>query len=762
MQPPSEFRRLTDAEWEQLQDRADQFQGARLQEPDLDWEPFLPPPGDRLRLPVLQELIKIDLDLRWQRGEQARLEEYAARFPELGPPDELPTDLVYEEYRIRQVNGDKPSLGDYRDRFPRRYAELEKLVLAQAPATLRPDAASQSVRMTNSVAAPGAGPSGRALEGGYELIEFIDHGNFGEVWRGKNRGGVLVAVKIVTQPADREAARREREALELVRNIRHNCLLATIDFWVQENRLHIIMELADFSLRDRLEQCRRKGLPGIPAPELLNYFRDAAEGLDFLHRRQIFHRDVKPANVLVVSGHAKVADFGLARHKTRQLVSVSGSLAGTPAYMSPEVWGSKACAQSDQYSLALTYAEMRTGRRPIEGTDFVDVMTRHLEQPPDLSALPPAEQAVLRRALAKKPEQRYPSCRAFVNELIKASGVIPEAPDESDIDMELPESPGARHGTSGTMPVPEPTEPTEVERPRRKGWALALAATAAVALLGAITWFVFQMVGPGKPTRPTSPVASNTENGRPTTVETKPTSPVAEVLIPKGFAPAANAKVVTLNGKRYHDRIVYSLANGERAEFVLVEPDGTPDDPAPFYALENKVWNAFFGQFAGERPGDAGGWQPKGGPMLPATNVTAPAAQRFAHWIGGNLPTPRQWDKMAGYYRQEGQSGPGRGTGAAVGRAEPRPVNEDADSSVYKVRDLAGNGREWTSLVLGGGRKVEDARPDDLVVLRGRSFTLERPLTFAMLKYEQETPQTQYAGKGSPYTGFRVVLGLPE
>ena len=98
----------------------------------------------------------------------------------------------------------------------------------------------------------------------------------------------------------------------------------------------------------------------------------------------------------------------------------SVSFAGTPAFMAPEMWAGKAANNSDQYSLAFTYAELRLGRRPLEGGDFVQVMTSALEGTPNLEGLSLAEQTVLRRALAKKPEDRYESCTDFVEALERA------------------------------------------------------------------------------------------------------------------------------------------------------------------------------------------------------------------------------------------------------------------------------------------------------------------------------------------------------
>jgi serine/threonine protein kinase len=185
------------------------------------------------------------------------------------------------------------------------------------------------------------------------------------------------------------------------------------------------MELAECSLRDRLHECSRAGKGGVPVEELLGYFGEVAEALDFLHDRNVLHRDVKPGNILLLQGHAKVADFGLARvlGQTRRLVTTTGL--GTPAYTAPEVfWQGKVGPRSDQYSLAATYVEVRLGRPLFASSNWYALMHDHLQRPPDLASLPGPEQQVLERALAKDVYQRFGSCREFVRELaqgVKAS-----------------------------------------------------------------------------------------------------------------------------------------------------------------------------------------------------------------------------------------------------------------------------------------------------------------------------------------------------
>jgi len=185
------------------------------------------------------------------------------------------------------------------------------------------------------------------------------------------------------------------------------------------------------SLRDRLRRENR-----LTVAEAARITQAVASALDYAHRRGVLHRDIKPENILLHEGTALVADFGVARALFAAAdpgsVSEAGIAIGTPWYMSPEqASGDETDARSDIYSLACVAYEMLAGQPPFAGTGARATMARHVTEPaPPLGALrpdaPPALAAVLARALAKDPADRFATAADFARALDAAAG--PAAP----------------------------------------------------------------------------------------------------------------------------------------------------------------------------------------------------------------------------------------------------------------------------------------------------------------------------------------------
>jgi serine/threonine protein kinase len=253
---------------------------------------------------------------------------------------------------------------------------------------------------------------------GYVLRERIGSGGYGEVWLADAPGGLQKAVKFVYGTVD-ERAGSELRALQRIRAVHHPFILTVERIEVIENQLIVVTELADGTLLDRYREFQQRGLAGIPRNALLDYLRDTADALDFLcQKHELQHLDVKPANLLLVADRVKVADFGLIKDIQNKSMSLMSGM--TPTYASPEMFDGRPGRMSDQYSLAIVYQEMLTGSLPFHGRTTAQLATEHLQKAPDLDSLPVTERPVVAKALAKKPSQRFASCREFIDQLTQA------------------------------------------------------------------------------------------------------------------------------------------------------------------------------------------------------------------------------------------------------------------------------------------------------------------------------------------------------
>jgi serine/threonine protein kinase len=256
---------------------------------------------------------------------------------------------------------------------------------------------------------------------GYTLIEPLGRGGFGEVWKCEAPGGLHKAIKFVPSDEANSSLQQEYDAFQAIKSIRHPFLLQLERVELTESELIMVMELADSQLQHRYDECRHMGQPGIPRHELIGYLADAAEALDVISSRHgLQHLDVKPANLFLICGRVKVGDYGLVRAETTQ-ASV-GNRGFTPRYVAPEVLSGRVDPRSDQYSLALVYMELLTGVYPYPSRSAQQLMLAHATMPPDLHALGQEDLAPVQIALAKRPEERYTSCLAFIQALMMGTG----------------------------------------------------------------------------------------------------------------------------------------------------------------------------------------------------------------------------------------------------------------------------------------------------------------------------------------------------
>ena len=208
------------------------------------------------------------------------------------------------------------------------------------------------------------------------------------------------------------------------------------DYGETSDLAFIVMEFVDGPpLKTLLDKHER-----FPLPDIIRIMEDLLAGLQFSHERGVVHRDIKPANVMLTStGQAKITDFGIARIESSSMTQ-AGQVLGTPAYMSPEQFmGQVVDARSDIYSTGVLLYQLLTGDRPFDGS-MSAIMHKALNTDPPAPSqisvtVPHAFDAVVRRAMAKRPEDRYRSATAFVEALRTAASGQDEPVSEAETTM---------------------------------------------------------------------------------------------------------------------------------------------------------------------------------------------------------------------------------------------------------------------------------------------------------------------------------------
>ncbi len=322
---------------------------------------------------------------------------------------------------------------------------------------------------------------------GYRLDALLGRGIYGERWKATGPGGTQVSLKFIPLAADRGV--QQAQMIERLAQLRHAHLESIQAVWMLDadgNPLSEIADsntfqtpniasvvvaspLADRNLADRLAEYQQSGAFGIPAGELLQHLEDAARAVDFLARRRfdlsgdseasqplVGHGGIRPQNILLLSDSAVVSDYGLAAVLGNRCSATMSS--GALAYLAPErMQGEAAQSASDQYALAVCYAELRTGDAPLtEESTFAGAMSQQQEGRLDLSGLPDAERSVIARATLPSPGERFGSCL----EMVRA---LQEVVQDASADKRLPAvdlSPaGAAPARASVIPTPPVSSP---------------------------------------------------------------------------------------------------------------------------------------------------------------------------------------------------------------------------------------------------------------------------------------------------------------
>lgn len=243
--------------------------------------------------------------------------------------------------------------------------------------------------------------------GNYTLVKLLGSGSFGEVWLA-NRQTKFVTTKVAVKlplngQINAEAIKQEAVLWEQASG--HPNVLPIIEADEYEGQIVIVSEYASGGTLDDL--LRKEGT--LSAKKAVEMALGIAQGLEFLHSRQIIHRDIKPANILLQGEIPRLTDFGLSREMSGNSLSMSISINGTPYYMSPEAFNRKRNKQTDIWSFGVVLYKMLTGKLPFDGNDVAELYTAVFtnEPAPLPNNIPPLLKQIVLKTLAKSPLNRY-------------------------------------------------------------------------------------------------------------------------------------------------------------------------------------------------------------------------------------------------------------------------------------------------------------------------------------------------------------------
>jgi serine/threonine-protein kinase len=264
--------------------------------------------------------------------------------------------------------------------------------------------------------------------GRYTLKREIGRGGAATVYLARDeRHERFVAIKVLHPELSHAiGGQRFLREIKLTASLQHPHILPIHDSGEEAEQLYYVMPFIEGeSLRQRLTADNR-----LSIEEAVRIGREVAGALAYAHERGIVHRDIKPENILFSGGHAVVADFGIARaiDRASEKITQQGTITGTPAYMSPEQARDRAFdGRSDVYSLACVLYEAIGGVPPFAGDTPHKQLTARLTKTPPLLReyrhdVPPPIEAVIAKALATSPDDRYPDARTFSAALSSAIG----------------------------------------------------------------------------------------------------------------------------------------------------------------------------------------------------------------------------------------------------------------------------------------------------------------------------------------------------
>ena len=575
--------------------------------------------------------------------------------------------------------------------------------------------------------------------GNVRIEKLLARGGMAEVYLGSHLNlDRPVAIKLLHSYIEAEPLLLERfhREAKVVAGLRHPNIVQIFDFDTTDGHPFIVMEyLKGPTLATYLRHLhqRKKRIASDQVARLLN---EMATALDYAHKQGVIHRDIKPGNILLHNKtddipldkpltddvEAVITDFGLVRIMNTASQTVSGTVSGTPAYMSPEqARGDQIDHRTDIYSLGVVLYEMLAGRVPFEADSTLTVLHMQIHTtPPPITGIPARLQQVIDRALVKNPEARYQTSRELAMDYSRSIGMTAEAattPEPKPVSIATVESPVQTKPDPVIEPEPQTKpEPTPKPAPSRRWIVVGLFSLVCLTLL-AIGGYRLLSAGPVLPesTETVSAELPSTSTGTSPSPSEIPNLPPADRMVP---IPADTYQVGKDPADKYH---------GARQSISLPE----------FWIDQFPVTNQDFQQFMVD-------WQiPPGQEKFPVMNVTWEAAEAYCKSLNKRLPNEAEWEAAG---RGSGENPPLYPWG--LDSTPPGDLPNDPyevgtrsfNSSPFEVYDMIGNVYEWVTepyyASVEAGKRL----------LRGVRASVPEDLTFRVQVTLENTNYTRYAG----------------
>ena len=549
--------------------------------------------------------------------------------------------------------------------------------------------------------------------GDYEIVDSLGKGGFGSVWKGVDKEGTPVAIKVLNpQVLDNQKVVKKffHEAMILAK-LDHPGITRLLEFFPDGNNYAIVMEYVEgVELKKILQQ--QKGL--LPYDIALKIAKQVLDAFQYAMQNGILHRDIKPGNIMIDKhGNAKIMDFGIAKMSSTASHDTAASMLSVH-YTAPERFDQsrEVDARSDIYSLGLVLYEMFAGRRPFSATETSQIMFSHLNEIPDspskfVHSLPPTVSGAILKALEKDPEDRFQDFGEFSRALDAKGEDDPEATiltnDYITIIMDAArEKSGAGSGIGRHAAA------------IRKHPLGFIAAAAGILLIFAVAGYVYLQ-------------------------------PSAEVLPLSGDKAVSAPKAPELSGSKNSNGFVEVGHPADRMPLVKI-PSGKFTMGSDKYSAERPVQQIFLDEYAidkhlvsneqfskfieatgyvtdAEKEGagmvrigrrwkkvDEANWRMPDGLIgiegkenHPVSQVSYNDALQYCRWAGRQLPTEAQWEKAArgtnGNEYPWGDQEPDATMANfdnLVGTTTPVDRYENGQSP-YGIFDMAGNLYQWTA-----------------------------------------------------------------